>query len=119
MSFSEEIRSDVNPLKRGSPLPWLLLVITIAVGATMAIVSHSRIIDEKMRTARALQENDGVMTRLRTVVAENARLLEEAEAAKTKRTELEQREKSLEDQLKASADELAKFKSNPRCVTKK
>src|SRR5882672_2138915 len=87
MSFSEEIRSIENPLKRGSPLPWLLLAITIIVGATMAIVSHSRIIDEKLRTARALQENDAVMARLRGVVAENARLLEEADAAKAKRGE--------------------------------
>jgi hypothetical protein len=119
MSVSEEIRSVENPMKRGSPLPWLLLGITIAVGVTMAIVSHSRIIDEKQRTARALQENDAVMARLRGVVAENQRLLDEAEAAKAKRTEVEQREKSLEDQLKSSADELAKFKSNPRCVIKK
>ena len=115
MSVEEEVRSDFNPLRRGSPLPWLLLGITIIVGGTMAVVSHSRIVEEKAKTARALQANDEVMGRLRGVVAENGRLLEEADAAKVQRSELENRAKGLEEQLKASADEIAKYKSNPRC----
>jgi len=118
MSVEEEVRSDFNPIKRGSPLPWLLLGITVMVGATMAVASHRSIVDEKGRTARALQENDNVMGRLRSTVAENGRLLEEAQAAKLQRGELEMRAKGLEDQLKASADEIAKYKSNPRCVKK-
>jgi hypothetical protein len=115
MSVEEEVRSDFNPLRRGSPLPWLLLGITIIVGGTMAVVSHSRIVEEKGKTARALQANDEVMGRLRGVVAENGRLIEEADAAKVQRGELENRAKGLEEQLKASADEIAKYKSNPRC----
>jgi hypothetical protein len=115
MSVEEEVRSDFNPLRRGSPLPWLLLGITVIVGGTMAVVSHSRIVEEKAKTARALQANDEVMGRLRGVVAENGRLIEEADAAKVQRGELENRTKGLEDQLKASADEIAKYKSNPRC----
>lgn len=119
MSVEEEIRSDFNPIKTGSPLPWLLLVITLTVGVTMAVVSHSRLVDEKTRTSRALQANDEVMGRLRGVVAENQRLLEEAEAFTRAKGELDARQKSMEEQLKASGDELAKYKSNPRCAIKK
>lgn len=118
MSVEEDIRSDFNPIKRGSPLPWLLLGITLIVGVTMAIISRQRLVDEKTRTARALQANDEVMSRLRGVVAENQRLIEETEAAKAQKAETDQRSKSLEDQLKSSADEIAKFKSNPRCIKK-
>lgn len=115
MSVEEEVRSDFNPLKRGSPLPWLLLGITLLVGVTMAVVSHSRLVDEKTRTARALQANDEVMGRLRGVVAENQRLLEEQEAFARQKGEFEAREKSLEAQLAASADEIARYKSKPGC----
>ena len=115
MSVEDEVRSDFNPIKTGSPLPWLLLGITLLVGVTMAIVSHSRLVDEKSRTARALQANDEVMGRLRGVVAENQRLREEAEDFESRKRDLEARQKSLEDQLKASADEIARYKSNPRC----
>jgi hypothetical protein len=116
---SEEVRSDFNPLKRGSPLPWLLLGITLLVGITMAFAARSRLRDEQLRTARALQANDDVHARLRSAVSENARLKLETDAAVKQKAELEARQKSLEDQLKASADELAKYRSNPRCVMKK
>ena len=115
MSVEEEVRSDFNPIKRGSPLPWLLLGITLVVGVTMAFVSHSRLVEEKTRTARALQASDEVMGRLHGVVSENQRLLEEAEAWQRQKGEAAAREKDLEDQLKAAADEIARYKSNPRC----
>lgn len=118
MSVEDEVRSDFNPIKTGSPLPWLLLGITLLVGVTMAVVSHSRLVDEKARTARALQANDEVMGRLRGVVSENQRLLDEADTFAKQKSDLEQRQKSLEDQLKSSADEIARYKSNPRCAKK-
>jgi hypothetical protein len=102
VSVEEEIRSDFNPIKRGSPLPWLLLGITLLVGVTMAVVSHSRLIEEKTRMARALQANDEIMVRLRGVIGENQRLLEEAEATKARQNELE--------------SELGEYKSNPKCA---
>ncbi|MBK7861577.1 MAG: hypothetical protein IPJ65_23770 [Archangiaceae bacterium] len=101
-------------MRRGSPLPWLLLGITLAVGVTMAIVSRNQLVEEKTRTARALQANDEVMGRLRGVVSENQRLREEADAWKAQKTELESRAKSLEEQLKGSADEIARCKSKGR-----
>ena len=113
MSVEEEIRSDFNPIKRGSPLPWLLLGITLLVGVTMAVISRERLVDEKTRTARALQANDEVMGRLRGVVAENQRLHEEAEAWKARQADLEAHEKSLAEQLNASGDEIARCKSKP------
>ncbi len=115
MSVEEDVRSDFNPVHTRSPLPWLLLAITLAVGVTMAIVSHSRLVEEKTKTARALQANDEVIGRLKGVVAENTRLLEQADGFSKTKGELEARQKSLEDQLKASADEIARYKSNPRC----
>jgi len=118
MSVQEDVRSDFNPIRQGSPLPWLLLGVTLIVGGTLAFAAHRSIIDERQRAARALQASDEVMGRLRSVVAENGRLLEEAEASKVQKAELENRAKGLEDQLKASADEIAKYKSNPRCVKK-
>jgi uncharacterized membrane-anchored protein YhcB (DUF1043 family) len=118
VSAEDEVRSDFNPIKSGSPLPWLLLGITLLVGVTMAIISHQRLVDEKSRTARALQANDEVMGRLRAVVAENQRLIDEQQDFQKQKVELDQRQKSMEDQLKASADEIARYKSNPRCVKK-
>ena len=112
MSVQEEVHSDLNPMKRGSPLPWLLLGITLVVGVTMAWTSHARIVDEKQRTARALQANDEVVARLRGVVAENQRLTESLDA---QRSEADTQKKSLEEQLKASTEELAKYRANPRC----
>lgn len=115
MSVEEEIRSDFSPVKAGAPLPWLLLAITLIVGVTMAIVSHARLVDEKVKTARALQANDEVIGRLKSVIAENTRLLEQSDSFRNQKQELEARQKSMEDQLRSSADEIAKYKSNPRC----
>ena len=39
---SEEIRSDVTPVRRGSPLPWLLLAVTVCVAAGIFAMARSR-----------------------------------------------------------------------------
>lgn len=89
----EEIRSDEIQLpRRGSPLPWLLLAVTLSVAVGIFAMARSRLDDERLRTASALKANDEVMGRLRSVASEYAR-------SQLTVTELEARKEGLERQL--------------------
>jgi hypothetical protein len=49
----------------GSPLPWLLLAVSIALTITVLIVGRNRLAEEKDRTFTALKANDELNLRLK------------------------------------------------------
>ena len=108
---NEEIRSDELSLpRRGSPLPWLLLAVTISVAIGIFAMARGRLNEERLRTATALKANDEVMSRLRNVASEYSK-------SQITMTELESRKETLERQLhdleekdKALATELQELK---------
>ncbi len=90
---NEEIRSDEVALpRRGSPLPWLLLAVTVAGGSGIFVMARVRLTEERVRTAAALKANDEVMGRLRSVASEYAK-------SQITMTELEARKGVLEKQV--------------------
>lgn len=113
---TEPSKSEVSPLRRWAPLPWLLLGVTIVTGLAMVAMGKHRIDDERLRTATALKASDEVLSRLREAGAENERLAKELAAKEQLRAEAEAKAKRLTEQMQTNADELAKLKSNPRCA---
>jgi peptidoglycan hydrolase CwlO-like protein len=95
---------------RPSPLPWMLLTVSIALTVGVLALGRSRLEDERTRTANALKANDELKAKVK--VAEAA-----LEAAKTQATErdneLGERKKrvlTLELELRRLQDELARSK---------
>ncbi len=82
----------VKLLRRGAPLPWLLLGVALCVAFGIFAIARSRLNDERLRTANALKANDEVMARLRNVASEYAK-------SQTVLTELETRKEMLEQQV--------------------
>lgn len=84
-----EIRTGESPLPRSSPLPWLLLGLTVLVAVGIFGMARARLGDEKLRTANALKANDEVMTKLRLTTVELQGLKDQAAKDAAARTELE------------------------------
>jgi hypothetical protein len=59
---------------RASPLPWMLLTVSIALTAGVLWASRERLDDERARTAAALKANDELKARLQTAETELERL---------------------------------------------
>lgn len=62
----------VVPQQRPSPLPWMLLAVTIAMLVGVLVLGRSRVEDERLRTATALKANDELKTRLKAASNECA-----------------------------------------------
>ncbi len=110
---SEEVRSEETPLKRGSPLPWLLLLVTVSVAVGVFWMARVRLGEEKLRTANALKANDEVHARLKIAVSDMEDANLKAQEAQNKTIELQNRVKELETQNQAMQDELDKLKKKP------
>lgn len=106
----EEITSDETPIRRVSPLPWLLLAVTVCVAIGIISMATRRLNDERLRTAAALKANDEVMGRLRTAASEFARSELTVTELETKRAILEKEVADLDEKSKALATELQELK---------
>ena len=51
-----------------SPLPWMLLTVSIAMTIGVLILGRSRLEDERLRTATALKANDEVKGQLKSAI---------------------------------------------------
>ena len=112
---NEEITSDETTIRpRTSPLPWLLLGVTICVAIGIFSMARARLGDEKLRTANALKANDEVMARLRAATNETAKSEITVAELETKRAMLERQLIELEEKNKAQAAELADLKRRSR-----
>jgi septal ring factor EnvC (AmiA/AmiB activator) len=74
----DEVRSEAQEVPprapRPTPLPWLLLALAVAFLVTVLVVARSRLAEERERTAAALQADDELAAKLRTLEAEVERL---------------------------------------------
>ena len=72
----DEVRNESTEeaRPRGSPLPWMLLTVSLALTAGVLWASRQRLEDERARTAAALKANDELKARLKNAEAELERL---------------------------------------------
>ncbi len=110
---SEEVRSEETPLRRGSPLPWILLFFTLTVGFGIFLMAQKRLSEQKQKTAEALKADDEVNARLKAAVNEMLEATQKQQAAELKAKELELRVKELEGQNDSMTEELEKLKKKP------
>lgn len=71
---SEAVDEGEGREPRASPLPWMLLAVSIALTAGVLWASHGRLEEERARTAAALKANDELTARLRSAEVELERL---------------------------------------------
>ncbi len=102
----EETRSGETPIPRGSPLPWLLLVLTLMVAVAIFSMARTRLAEEKLRTANALKANDEVLGRLRNVVNEQQRVSAEVSKLTAAQEQLQAKLKTSESALGTCTAEL-------------
>lgn len=106
--------SNVTPIPRASPLPWLI-VAAIAIGWLLTFfMAQVRLRDEQQRSADALKGNDEVMARLHTAVSERKKAETSLEDTKARMAKLEERIEVLQAQLKAKEDEAAAAAARPK-----
>ena len=112
---NEESHSDEIDLpRRGSPLPWLLLVVTLIVAVGIFAMARGRLNDERLRTATALKANDEVMGRLRNVANEYAKSQISVTELETRKELLERQLTDLEEKTKALSAEVELLKKKKR-----
>lgn len=112
---SEEVHSDVTELpRRGSPLPWLLLAVTLIVAVGIFAMARGRLNDERLRTATALKANDEVMARLRNVANEYAKTQISVGELEARKDLLEKQVHELDEKTKALGVEVQELKKKKR-----
>jgi uncharacterized protein HemX len=110
---AEEVRSEETPLRRGSPLPWLLLFFTVLVGLGIFVMARNRFAEQRQKVADALKADDEIHGRLKAAWSDLQEAEVKTQAAENKVKELELRVKELETQNQSMTDELDKYKKKP------
>ena len=109
---NDESQSEETNLKpRVTPLPWLLLGVTLCVMIGIFAMARARLNEEKLRTASALKANDEVMGRLRAATSEYAKSLITVTELEMRNEMLDKRASDLDEKAKALADELQELKA--------
>jgi hypothetical protein len=96
--------------RRGSPLPWLLLAVSITLTVTVLFVGRNRLVEEKERTWTSLKANDELNQRLKAAQKELERTKETCSAGDEASGDQARRIVQLEMQNRRLQDELAKAK---------
>lgn len=116
----EEVRREslempaVGGAPRPSPLPWMLLAVSIAMLVGVLVLGRSRLEDERLRTAAALKANDDVKAKLKVANAELENARNTCSAADAKEGELSKRLVTLELQNRRLQEELSRAKKGRR-----
>jgi hypothetical protein len=96
---------------RPSPLPWMLLTVSIVMTIGVLVLGRSRLEDERLRTATALKANDEVKAQLKAAREE----LDKGRAATTEveasTSELQKANLTLELTNRRLQDELTRLKA--------
>ncbi|MBS1150872.1 MAG: hypothetical protein H6Q89_2570 [Myxococcaceae bacterium] len=112
---NEESHSDeIGIPRRGSPLPWMLLAVTLIIAVGIFAMARGRLNDERLRTANALKANDEVMGRLRTAASEYAKSQISVTELEAKQQALEKQVKELDEKSKALGTELDELKKTKK-----
>lgn len=94
--------------RSASPLPWLLLAVSITLTVTVLVVGRNRLIEEKERTWTSLKANDDLNQKLKATQKELEKAKEACEQGDTGDGEAARRIVQLEMQNRRLQDELAK-----------
>lgn len=101
----------VGRQSRPSPLPWMLLTVSIAMTIGVLVLGRSRLEDERLRTATALKANDEVKAQLKGAIDDLDKSRAACAAADVSTGELQKQILSLELTSRRQAEELTRLKS--------
>lgn len=94
-----------------SPLPWMLLTVSIAMTIGVLILGRSRLEDERLRTATALKANDEVKAQLKGAIDDLDKSRAACTAADQSTAELQKQILTLELSNRRQQEELTRLKS--------
>ncbi len=112
----EEVRREsleiptVGYHRPGSPLPWLLLAVSITLTITVLVVGRNRLMEEKERTWTSLKANDDLNQKLKAMQKEIEKTQEQCTAGEAVEGDANKKILELEMQNRRLQDELAKAK---------
>lgn len=104
---------DLRPRARPSPLPWMLLAVSIAMTIGVLLLGRSRLEDERVRTATALKANDEVKQQVKARDAELEKVRASLQAAEERASELGGQVVNLELDNRRLQDELTRARAKP------
>lgn len=102
----------VGRQSRPSPLPWMLLTVSIAMTIGVLILGRSRLEDERLRTATALKANDEVKSQLKATLQDLDESRAACSAADASTGELQKQILSLELTTRRQQEELTQLKAS-------
>ena len=95
---------------RPSPLPWMLLTVSIALTVGVLFLGKVRLDEERARYASALKANDEVQAKLRQAISDREKVKLDLAAREDANAELSKKIVTLEMQIQRLEDDLAKAK---------
>lgn len=96
---------------RPSPLPWMLLTVSIVMTGGVLALGRSRLEDERQRTATALKANDEVKQRLKATQDDLDKAKASCAAAEAQAGELQKQILTLELANRRQQEELVRLKA--------
>lgn len=106
----ESLEMPAVGYRKGSPLPWLLLTVSITLTVTVLVVGRSRLVEEKERTWTSLRANDELNQKLKATQKELEKAQDSCSAGADASGDSAKRIVQLEMQNRRLQDELAKAK---------
>lgn len=116
MGLFERVRTGEIPVPRGSPLPWLLLILVTGAWIATFLVARNRLEDQREKTALALKANDELKKDVEKFKAESADLKQtkdELESAKLERDDAKTKRDELKATLATCQEENTLLKTKP------
>ena len=101
---------------RPTPLPWMLLTVSIAMTIGVLMLGRSRLEDERLRTATALRANDEVKGQLKSAIEDLDQSRAACNAADTSTGELQKQFLALELTNRRQQEELTRLKNATKGV---
>ncbi len=96
---------------RPTPLPWMLLTVSIAMTIGVLMLGRSRLEDERLRTATALRANDEVKGQLKSAIEDLDQSRAACNAADLSTGELQKQILTLELANRRQQEELTRLKN--------
>jgi hypothetical protein len=108
---SLEMPALLPPPARPSPLPWMLLTVSIAMTVGVLALGRSRLEDERRRTATALKANDEVKQQLKATLEELDKAKAATSSTDAQAGELKKQILTLELANRRQQEEIARLKA--------
>lgn len=102
------------PRRRPSPLPWMLLAVSIALTVAVLLLGRSRVDTERQRTATALKANDEVKAQLKAAQQQLEEQRASCDTEADKSADLQRKIVTLELEKRQLQDELTEARSAKR-----